>query len=227
MSLAEALVEGERQRGGIAEAGRIEAASRAVQLREHSFRVGRKCRFVPPRVEIDVAEAESRFDRKQLAVRIEIRLQFAGRRLDRFGAFGDEFQFLRDPPPDDRIVPVQTQRKAFAVQHLFADVAADKLFQFRIRRRPLPGAREQPGHAFDLALRDDDPARLAGAAPRQNPVSREQHGPQQQKMQQRFPEQPLDHPGMYRIGDLHRIGLPVLGRRSGRAAAGPSRALNI
>ena len=163
--------------------------------------------------------------------------------------FGDEFQFLRDPPPDDRIVAVQAERKAFAIKHLFANVAADKLVQFRIRRRALPVAREQPGHALDLALRDDDPARLAGAAPRQNPVRREQHGPQQQKMQQRFREQPLYHPGMYRIGDVQvtvggiaepkagpgtantsfrfMVGLPVLGRRSGCAAAGPSMILNI
>ena len=107
----------------------------------------------------------SRFDRKQLAVRIEVGLELLVARLDRFGAFGDEFQFLRDPPPDDRIVPVQTHRKAFAIKHFFADMAADKPFQFRIRRRPLPGARKQPGHAFDLALRDDDPARLGAATP--------------------------------------------------------------
>ena len=143
-----------------------------------------------------------RFGRKHRTVRIEIRLQVLVARLGGFGIFRDEFQLLRDPPPDDRIVAVQAQRKAFAVQHLLADMAADEPLQLRIRGRPLPGAREQHGHALDLALRDDDPAWLAAATPRQNAVSREQHGPQQQKMQQRFPEKPLHHPGVYQIGEV-------------------------
>lgn len=158
------MIEVERKHRGVAEASWIEAASRAIQFVEHSFGVGRKRLSTPPGVEIDVAESHLCFRPEHCGMRIKIRLQFP---IARFGfiAFGGEFQLLRDPPPDYRIVAIQTQSEAFAVKHLLPNITADETLQLGIRGRPLPCAREQQSHALHLAWCDDDMARLAYPPP--------------------------------------------------------------
>jgi hypothetical protein len=134
-------------------------------------------------------------------MRIKIRLQFLIARVG-FIAFGGEFQLLRDPSPNYRIVAIQTQSEAFAVKHLLANITADETLQLDIRGRPLPCAREQQGHALYLAWADDDMARLAYPPPGQKPVSCKQHCAKQEKMKQRLLEMPLHHHGVYQIGEV-------------------------
>jgi hypothetical protein len=65
---------------------------------------------------------------------------------------GDDFDFLAQSPPDDRVIPVQSKALRFTSQDFIADLFLNQSIEFRRRRRSLPGApeilREHPHASF-------------------------------------------------------------------------------
>ena len=87
------------------------------------------------------------------------------------------------------VVLVQAQRQRLAVIDFLPHPVPDQALPFLAGGRPLPGAGEALPHGRELALRDDDPARLGFAVAIQQAVAGEEQRAQQEEMHQRFFEQ--------------------------------------
>ena len=114
----------------------------------------------------------------------------SGRRGGRH-AVDDEFDFLSDPAPHDRIVAIQAHRETFAIEDLFANPVVDQALQLLRCRRSLPHALELCLQALLLAARHDDLVRSLQHAAMHPAVQTEQHSAEDQKVQQRFTQQAL------------------------------------
>ena len=174
-----------RQHGRLPEPRRVAAAlcgcARRLQHRS-------RCRGG----EVDLLEADRARPGETFGVLFQIGGQVRiGGCVARPLLLGDHLELLPHAPLDDRVVAVQSQRHALAVEDLVAHVGVHQPGQFLLGRRPAPARAVLERHAVDHRLRDDD-ARAGLVRRRQPAIGHEQQQADQQKVQDRFLHQQLE-----------------------------------
>jgi hypothetical protein len=99
-----------------------------------------------------------------------------------------ELELLRQAPPDDGIIAIQSQGQRLAVQYLLADVRLEQPPPFPGRGRSLPLHLPRQAQAVDVPLGNHNPPCRGGLglARLEQRMEAEQRGAYQQEVQQRF-----------------------------------------
>ena len=180
------------------------------ELREEPSHVAVEGWPPPVRVQVHLAKADPRLDAEGVGVLVEPGLELGvGGRRRVGGILDEELELLPEPPPDDRVVPVQPHAQRLARRQLRAHVVVDEPLQLQLGRRALPRPGERGRHGVDLARGDDDAAG-AGTAPSAPLEGQEEERTDREKMNQRLP-QPPSPPGQPRGSSRLAVGY-VAGR---------------
>ena len=169
----------------------------AQRRRIGAARQGCACLLEPARririgAEIELVEAHDCRLAKRGGIRIEVGLQVRiGRGLLRDGFLEQHVELLPDTALDHRIVTVEAERDALAVQDLVAYVGVHQPVQLDRAGRPVPGALELGNQQVDLGLADDD-SMLTVVVGSDATVIQEECETQQQEVQQRFTQDATD-----------------------------------
>src|SRR5262249_27712992 len=126
----------------------------------------------------------------------EPRAELIGRRLpERRDVLEEELHLLRHPALDDRVLLVEAERQRLPVEDLLADAGLDEAPHL-LRRRDGTPLRDPTDTDLPQVVRGELDAagvfRLTGV-PVEPLIADEQQNTEQEKMQQRFAEQPSDH----------------------------------
>src|SRR5207244_3088930 len=158
--------------------GKVDIASSLLQLNQEFICILGKMIAMLTRIEIHLAEGKLTIRAETFGMCFQILCQLSICGLRRRGDIvSNKLQLLLQPAPDNWVVPIQTHCYRFPVIDFLAHAIADQAVQFFTCRWTLPGAREADHYRCDVALGNDNLARLIVSPRREEMICQENGRP--------------------------------------------------